>query len=254
MDFDDIAKPVVSIKGLKKIYKGADQAAVDGLTLDIYSKEIFGMLGPNGAGKTTTISMLCGFFPPTAGSVTIGGMSFAGQAHEIRHFIGVVPQDIALYPTLTAGENLSYIGNMYGLRGKILKQRIDDSLHHFGLSAVKNRKISAFSGGMKRRINLIAGLLHEPKVLILDEPTAGIDVQSRVVILEFLKALNANGTTIIYTSHNMEEAEGLCSRVVIMDHGVSIAVGKPDMLLAGHPEYHNLENLYLHLTGRDLRN
>jgi len=246
-------KPLIEIRDLTKIYKGSDEPAINMLSLDIFPGEIFGLLGPNGAGKTTTISILCGLFAPTKGSVTIDGMDIRAHLGSIKQIIGVVPQDIALYPTLTAWENLTFFGNMYGLRGKLLHDRIHKSLEVFGIEKHAKRRISSFSGGMKRRVNLIAGLLHNPKILFLDEPTAGIDVQSRVVILDYLKELNKKGTLIIYTSHYMEEAENLCSRVAIIDRGVIISLGNPKQLVAEHPEYKNLENIFIHLTGKELR-
>ncbi|HTX88875.1 MAG TPA: ABC transporter ATP-binding protein [Bacteroidales bacterium] len=246
-------QPLIQIRDLIKIYKGADEPAINHLSLDIFPGEVFGLLGPNGAGKTTTISILCGLFPPTQGSVAIDGMDIRTHLPAIKQIIGVVPQDIALYPTLTAWENLTFFGNMYGLRGKNLHDRIGECLEVFGIGKHAMKRISTYSGGMKRRVNLIAGLLHDPKILFLDEPTAGIDVQSRVVILEYLKKLNEKGTLIIYTSHYMEEAENLCSRVAIIDRGVILSLGNPKKLVAEHPEYKNLENIFIHLTGKELR-
>jgi len=246
-------QPIIEIKNLSKRYKGSDEPALKDITLDIYANEIFGLLGPNGAGKTTTISILCGLFAPSGGEVTINGFNIKNDLDQIKKVIGIVPQDIALYPTLTALENLTFFGNMYGLKGKLLKDLILNRMTVFGLERFAKKKISSFSGGMKRRVNLIAGLLHDPKILFLDEPTAGIDVQSKIVILEFLHEINKNGTTIIYTSHYMEEAENLCSRVSIMDQGTIISTGNPKKLVADHPEFKNLENLYLHLTGKGLR-
>lgn len=246
-------QPIIEIKNLSKRYKGSDEPALKDITLDIYANEIFGLLGPNGAGKTTTISILCGLFAPSGGEVTINGFNIKNDLDQIKQVIGIVPQDIALYPTLTALENLTFFGNMYGLKGKLLKDLILNRMTVFGLERFAKKKISSFSGGMKRRVNLIAGLLHDPKILFLDEPTAGIDVQSKIVILEFLHEINKNGTTIIYTSHYMEEAENLCSRVSIMDQGTIISTGNPKKLVADHPEFKNLENLYLHLTGKGLR-
>lgn len=245
--------PVIEIRDLTKIYKGSDEAAVNSINLDILPGEIFGLLGPNGAGKTTTISILCGLFPPTKGSVIIDRLDIRSDLEKIKQIIGVVPQDIALYPTLTARENLTFFGNMYGLYGTILRDKINHYLSEFGLTKNANKTISRYSGGMKRRVNLIAGLLHDPKIIVLDEPTVGIDVQSRVVILEYLKEINNQGTTIIYTSHYMEEAENLCSRVAIIDRGNIIALGDPKDLLAAHPEFKNLENVFIHLTGKDMR-
>jgi|WetSurMetagenome_2_1015567.scaffolds.fasta_scaffold256272_1 ABC-2 type transport system ATP-binding protein len=245
--------PIIEIKNLCKRYKGSDEPALKDVTLDIYPNEIFGLLGPNGAGKTTTISILCGLFAATSGEVMIDGFNLNHELDQIKQIIGVVPQDIALYPTLTAMENLTFFGNMYGLKGKALKDMILDRLSVFGLERFAKKKISTFSGGMRRRVNLIAGLLHNPKILFLDEPTAGIDVQSKIVILDFLQEINRKGTTIIYTSHYMEEAENLCSRVSIIDRGMIISTGNPKELVADHPEFKNLENLFLHLTGKGLR-
>lgn len=246
-------RPIIEIRELTKFYKGNDEPAIDNISLDIFPNEIFGLLGPNGAGKTTTISILCGLFPPTHGEVFIDGMELRSNLDNIKHIIGVVPQDLALYPTLTALENLTFFGNMYGLRGQDLRDRIGGYLQVFGLEKAARKKISTYSGGMKRRVNLIAGLLHRPKVLFLDEPTVGIDVQSRMVILDYLNEINKLGTTIIYTSHYMEEAENLCSRVAIVDRGKIISIGNPKELLKEHPEFKNLENIFLHLTGKEMR-
>ncbi|MEI6681989.1 MAG: ABC transporter ATP-binding protein [Bacteroidota bacterium] len=247
------ALPIIEIRELTKTYKGSDEPAIRSISLDIYPNEIFGLLGPNGAGKTTTLSILCGLFPATKGNVTIDGLDIGRHTEKIKQIIGVVPQDIALYPTLTGRENLTFFGNMYGLSGSLLRERIDHYLHEFGLEKHASKLVSKYSGGMKRRVNLIAGLLHDPKILFLDEPTVGIDVQSRVVILEYLKELNRKGVTIIYTSHYMEEAEHLCSRVAIIDRGNIISLGNPKELLEGHPEFKNLENVFIHLTGKDMR-
>jgi len=246
-------RPIIEIKELTKFYKGKDAPAINNISLDIFQNEIFGLLGPNGAGKTTTISILCGLFPPTRGEVFIDGMELRSNLDRIKHIIGVVPQDLALYPTLTTMENLTFFGNMYGLKGQDLRDRINDYLKIFGLEKAARKKVTTYSGGMKRRVNLIAGLLHRPKVLFLDEPTVGIDVQSRMVILDYLNEINKLGTTIIYTSHYMEEAENLCSRVAIVDQGKIISIGNPKELLTEHPEFKNLENIFLHLTGKEMR-
>ncbi|MBM3405659.1 MAG: ABC transporter ATP-binding protein, partial [Bacteroidetes bacterium] len=175
------------------------------------------------------------------------------EMDAIKHAIGVVPQDLAIYPTLTARENLTFFGKMYGLHGHQLKDRIDECLEMFGLEKSAKKLVSAFSGGMKRRLNLVTGLLHKPKILFLDEPTVGIDVQSKKVILEHLVDVRNEGTTLIYTSHYMEEAENLCSNVAIIDMGKVITLGKPRELLSRHPDCHNLEGIFLKLTGRHLR-
>ncbi|NOQ28081.1 MAG: ATP-binding cassette domain-containing protein [Bacteroidales bacterium] len=244
---------IIELKKLTKYYKGSSIPAIDNISLNINKGEIYGLLGPNGAGKTTTISILCGLFGPTSGNVFIDGMEFQNSAEKIKNIIGVVPQEIALYPSLTARENLNFFGHMYGLKGKQLKNRIDECLELFGLEKNANRRIKTFSGGMKRRINIIAGILHKPKIIYLDEPTVGVDVQSRNVILEHLRNLNSDGTSIIYTSHYMEEAENLCSRVAIIDMGKVITEGKPKDLINSKEEYTDLESIFLNITGRALR-
>jgi len=244
---------IIEIKYLTKFYKGSSIPAIDNISLNINKGEIYGLLGPNGAGKTTTISILCGLFGPTSGSVFIDGMEYQNSSDKIKSIIGVVPQEIALYPSLTAKENLNFFGHMYGLKGKELKNRINECLELFGLEKNANRRIKTFSGGMKRRINIIAGILHKPKIIYLDEPTVGVDVQSRNVILEHLKKINEEGTTIIYTSHYMEEAENFCSRVAIIDKGNILTEGKPKDLINSKEEYTDLESIFLHITGRALR-
>lgn len=246
-------KPAISITKLEKTYKGSIEPALKGISLDIPPKEIYGLLGPNGAGKTTTINILCGLLDKSGGEVHLNGWQLPRDIEKIKKDIGVVPQDIALYPTLTAMENLSFIGKMYGLKGRDLKTRIDELLEIMGLSKYAHRRISTFSGGMKRRINLIAAIMHRPRILFLDEPTVGVDVQSRNVIIELLFDLKKNGCTIIYTSHYMEEAESLCDHIAIIDHGQIIISGRPGELIGSKPEFTNLENVFLHLTGRKLR-
>ncbi len=244
---------IIKIENLTKTFKHATEPAVNGISFSINRNEIFGLLGPNGAGKTTTISILCGLFPPTSGKIFIDGKNIDTELSAIKNIVGVVPQDIALYPTLTARENLAFYGSMYGLHGKDLKERIDNWLQKLGLMDAAKRKISTYSGGMKRRVNLIAGVLHSPKILFLDEPTVGVDVQSRNVIIEHLKAVNAAGTTIIYTSHHMEEAENFCTRVSIIDNGKILTDGTPSELISKNAGSTNLENVFLNLTNRKLR-
>jgi ABC-2 type transport system ATP-binding protein len=244
---------IITIENLIKKFKGADEAAVKGISLSIAKNEIFGLLGPNGAGKTTTISILCGLFRESSGSVSIDGMDLSSNLTAIKQIIGVVPQDIALYPTLTARENLNFYGHMYGLSGNDLKARIEKWLANFGLTDAANKRVSEYSGGMKRRVNLIAGILHNPKILFLDEPTVGVDVQSRNVIISYLKELNQQGMTIVYTSHHMEEAEHFCTRVGIIDYGKIIAEGTPSELVNMYDGCNKLEEVFLHLTNRSLR-
>lgn len=244
---------IIEVQNLTKTFKGALEPAIKRISFSIGRNEVFGLLGPNGAGKTTTISILCGLYPPTLGNVLIDGMNLKGDLSSIKQIVGVVPQDIALYPTLTARENLDFYGHMYGLSGKNLKNKIEMWLENFGLTEASNKRISTYSGGMKRRVNLIAGVLHDPKILFLDEPTVGVDVQSRNVIIEHLKVLNKAGTTIIYTSHHMEEAENFCTSIAIIDHGKIIVEGTPAELIKNNFGSVNLETVFLNLTNRRLR-
>jgi ABC-2 type transport system ATP-binding protein len=243
----------IEIKNLYKTYKGNPSPAVDNLSLTIRQSEIFGLLGPNGAGKTTTIHILCGLRRFDRGDIRICGHCLEKYPEKIKTIAGVVPQDIALYPTLTACENLKIFGRIAGLKGAALAHRINELLSLFGLERHQHRYVGTYSGGMKRRINLIAGLIHRPQILFLDEPTAGIDVQSRTVILENLKKINREGCTLIYTSHDMDEAETLCSRIAFMDEGKIICEGTPDELIRQSENGSSLELLYLQLTGKKPR-
>jgi len=244
---------MLQIQQLSKKYKGAEYYSVSNLDLNIEDGEIFGILGPNGAGKTTLISMLCSLIKPTSGSFSINGLNYTNNRQELKQLIGIVPQEYALYPSLTAYENLHYFGSMYGLKGKKLKDSIQEYLEKLGLSEFSNKKIEVFSGGMKRRINLIASVLHEPKILFLDEPTVGVDVQSKNVIIEHLRQLNKKGATIVYTSHHLNEAEKFCTRVAIIDHGKIIVKGKPSELISSNENAHNLEDVFIAFTGKELR-
>jgi ABC-2 type transport system ATP-binding protein len=197
--------------------------------------------------------MLCGLIKPTSGQFTINGYSYKSNAKDIKKIMGVVPQEYALYPTLTARENLMYFGSMYGLKGTALKQKINDSLDYLGLLKFADKQIDTFSGGMKRRINLLAGQLHEPSVLFLDEPTVGVDVHSKAVIIEYLKQVNQSGTTIIYTSHHLAEAQDLCSHIAIIDNGEIMIKGTPQEIIELTHNAHTLEDVFLSLTGKALR-
>lgn len=227
--------------------------SLDDFSLDIKEGQIFGLLGPNGAGKTTLISILCGLIKPTSGSFTIDNLVYAKNANEIKKIIGVVPQEYALYPTLTARENLLYFGSMYGLKGNDLKEKVIDSLDFLGLLKFADKRIETFSGGMKRRVNLIAGILHNPKILFLDEPTVGVDVHSKNVIIEYLTELNKTGTTIIYTSHHLSEAQDFCTNIAIVDGGIIHAEGTPKDLISSTANARNLEDVFISLTGKELR-
>ncbi len=237
---------------LTKRYKKATGPALNNLELKIKKGEFYGLLGPNGAGKTTAISILSGLFPPDSGTVLIMGMNFSRQPNSIRQILGLVPQEIALYDHLTARENLLFFGRLYGLCGKKLQDRVSHCLEFAQLTGQATSLVSTFSGGMKRRLNLATGLLHDPQILFLDEPTVGIDTQSRHLIHNQLTKLNRQGTTILYTTHYMEEAQELCSRVGIIDGGRIIEQGAPAELLQKRGS-RTLEDLFLHLTGKHLR-
>jgi ABC-2 type transport system ATP-binding protein len=241
---------MIEIKHLTKRFKNSPEDAVKNISFTVGRNEIYGLLGPNGAGKTTTLSVLCGLYPPTSGSVFIDGKDIQQNRAYVRNIVGIVPQDISLYSTLTAKENLDFYGHMYGLKGRDLKNRITFWLEKLDMADAGDRLVSQFSGGMKRRINLIAGILHQPKILFLDEPTVGVDVQSRSVIIGHLKELNQAGTTIIYTSHLMEEAENFCTYVSIIDHGKILAGDSPAALISSCKGSDSLEDVFLQLTDR----
>ncbi|MBI3742287.1 MAG: ABC transporter ATP-binding protein [Chloroflexi bacterium] len=221
---------IVQVNDLSKTY--GDQTAVNRISFAIREGEIFGLLGPNGAGKTTTISILSTLLAPNAGEIKIAGYDVRRETARVKEIVGIVPQELALYPTLSARDNLEFFGQIYGLRGRALKARIEEALEIVGLRARGDDVIETFSGGMKRRINLAAGLLHKPKILFLDEPTVGVDPQSRNFIFENVQRLNQDGMTILYTTHYMEEAERLCHRVAIIDQGKIVALDTPHALIA----------------------
>lgn len=226
---------MVETKDLAKTYvdpKKGELQAVKGIDLQILRGEIFSLLGPNGAGKTTTISMISGLLSPTRGDALIGGFSILHKPLQAKRLLGVVPQEIALYPSLTARQNLDFFGRMYGLKGADLARRIDAMLDFVGLTDRQSDRIETYSGGMKRRVNIAAGLLHDPQVVYMDEPTVGIDPQSRRRILDTVKLLrDERGITVLYTTHLMEEAQELSDRVGIIDHGEIIALGTPGDLI-----------------------
>lgn len=214
---------MIQVNNLSKTF--ASVKAVDNISFTIQKGEIFGLLGPNGAGKSTTLNMMSTILKSDEGSIVLDGVKLNGNAKKSKHLIGVVPQEISLYEELSAYDNLWFWGGLYGLSGKDLKERIDNALELIGLLDRKKDLIKTYSGGMKRRINIAAALLHKPKILLMDEPTVGIDPQSRNRIFEVIETLNQQGMTIIYTTHYMEEVERLCSRIAIIDSGKIIAQG-----------------------------
>lgn len=219
---------IVEVNNLIKRYK--DFLAIDHLNLSIQEGEIFGLLGPNGAGKTTTIGVLTGLTGYESGEIKIFGKSFKSHEMEIKREVGIVPQEIAIFEDLSAYDNVTYFGKIYGLRGKLLRERVEEALQFTGLLEKGKSSPKHFSGGMKRRLNIACAIVHRPKLIFMDEPTVGIDPHSRNHIMESIRELNRRGSTIIYTSHYMEEIEELCTDIVIMDHGRVIAKGTKDEL------------------------
>jgi ABC-2 type transport system ATP-binding protein len=251
---------VLQAKDLFKSYGG--KAAVSGVSLDVSAGEIVGLLGPNGAGKSTTVSMLCGLTPPDKGSVSVDGVAMGGDANPAKRRIGLVPQDISLFEDLPAIRNLELFGALYGMERETARNRAHAALELVGLGDQAKAKPATFSGGMKRRLNIACALVHDPDVILLDEPTVGVDPQSRNAIFDNLESLRARGKALLYTTHYMEEAERLCDRIVIVDHGRVIASGDLESvrrLLPPPPpkppkvEQVSLEDVFLHLTGRQLR-
>jgi ABC-2 type transport system ATP-binding protein len=241
-------------RDLHKSFK--DLKAVNGVSFSIEKGEIFGLLGPNGAGKTTTIRILSTVTPPDQGDVTIGGYSLKNQPDKIRGLIGICPQELALYADMSAFDNLLFFGRMAGLGTSEARDQALTNLKLMGLEErAKKGRVDKFSGGMKRRVNLAIALMGHPKLLFLDEPTVGIDPQSRNNIFETIEGLRSTGMTILYTTHYMEEADRLCRRVAIMDGGKIIALDTPRALKSriGDPEHTSLEEVFLKLTGRSLR-
>ncbi len=224
-----MSEPILIVKDLDKSF--GENHAVRGVSFQVARGEVFGLLGPNGAGKTTIISIMTGLIPPTGGQVTVDGLDLEKDTNAVKAKLGLVPQELALYPVLSARDNLNFFGRIYGLRGKRLRERVDAVLELVGLTDRAEEAIETYSGGMKRRINIAAGLLHEPEILFLDEPTVGVDPQSRNAIFEGVEALNRSGMTVIYTTHYMEEAQRLCHRVAIMDEGQIIALDTPTALV-----------------------
>ncbi len=239
----------VIIEHLTKNYE--DIKAVDDLSLEIGKAELFGLLGPNGAGKTTTINILCGLIKPTSGSARVGDF-VQKQTDKVKELIGVCPQETAIYPYLTGAENIELFGNLHSMTKENIKTRRNFLLDKLGLTEDAKRKAEKYSGGMKRRLSLVLALIHDPQIAFLDEPTVAMDPQSRHAVWDFIKELKKEGKTIILTTHYMEEAEALCDRVGIIDHGKLIALGNPKDLISKQ-QVTNLEEVFINLTGRRIR-
>lgn len=250
--------PVLSVRGLTKRFPGQTEAgaALKNLSFHINAGEIYGLLGPNGAGKTTAISICCGQAPPCAGEVLFleKDMLKQGRAkRRLRGRIGLAPQETALYERLSGRENLIFFGRMYGLQGEQLTRRVDEAIRTVGLEGKMEDLLTTYSGGMLRRLNLAVALLNKPLLLFLDEPTVGVDPQSRARILESIKSIGEQGAAVLYTTHYMEEAQHMCTRVGVMDNGAIVAEGTPSELLKKIPAAADLGEVFLHFTGKDLR-
>ncbi|MCF2487296.1 ABC transporter ATP-binding protein [Dyadobacter sp. CY347] len=248
-----MTEPVsIEIQNVSKKYKTAQENSLTDVSLNIATSDIFGLLGPNGAGKTTLISILCGIIPPSAGTVHFYHQNQLITEQERKSHIGFVPQEYAFYQELTPRQNLDYFGAMYNLNKEELEARREDLLEILGLARFADKKVGSFSGGMKRRVNLAIGIIHKPDILFLDEPTVGVDVQSRNAIIRYLQEINNAGTTIIYTSHHMSEAEEFCKHIALIDHGRVIAKGDLTDLRKAH-DAPNLQSLFIKLTGEEYR-
>lgn len=243
-------KKVIEVKNLQKSYK--NNKALNGLDFDLYEGEILGILGPNGAGKSTTINILSTILKKDDGEILYFGKPIEKNEKEIKSKLGIVPQDLAIFEDISAYKNITFFASLYGIKGKELEDAANYALRFAGLEDRKNDKPKTYSGGMKRRLNIACSIAHKPQILILDEPTVGIDPQSRNHILEDLKRLKNEGTTIIYTTHYMEEIEQIADRVIIVDKGKKIEEGTIGELLDKYSE-ENLESLFLDITGKNLR-
>ncbi len=240
----------IEIHELEKRYNGTN--AVDGLSLSVKEGELFGLLGPNGAGKTTTIKVLCGLLEPTKGWVKVGGHSVSKEREAVKRLIGVCPQEMGVFPYLTGRENLEFFGGLHAMPKDRLRANAERLLDTMGLKEDADRRVKTYSGGMKRRISVAAALVSDPRIAFLDEPTTGMDPQARRAVWDFIRELKARGTTVVLTTHYMEEAEALCDRVAIIDRGSLIALGTPEALRRANGAA-NLEDVFLKLTGRGLR-
>jgi len=243
----------VTIQDLDFIYPDHTAKLFTHLNLDIPAGKRFGLFGPNGAGKTSLMNLMTGLLSFKEGSIRIAGNEIKKKNRAVNRLFGFVPQDFSFYPELSPVENLQFFGAWSGLNAPEIKQRTTQLLDILGLADVKNKPVEKFSGGMKRRVNLAIGVIHDPQILFLDEPTVGVDIQTRHAIVSYLKELNKHGTTLIYTSHQLSEAEELCETVALIDNGRIVAYDDLDVLLAKHGQ-NGLEGLFLEMTGKDYRN
>ncbi|MES2277011.1 MAG: ABC transporter ATP-binding protein [Bacteroidota bacterium] len=248
----NVTYPAVDITNLSFQYPGNEEPSFTNLNLKIGKGDRFGLFGPNGAGKTTLMNLMTGLLQSNEGSISLSGVKVGQHKYRVNRLFGFVPQDFSFYQELSPKENLEFFGAWYGLNSRKIKQKTDELLQIMGLEDVRDKQVQQFSGGMKRRVNLAIGVIHNPGILFLDEPTVGVDVQTRHAIINYLLELNTNGTTLIYTSHQLNEAEDLCNEVALMDNGKIMAHGPLDTLLHQH-KHDNLEELFLNLTGKHFR-
>lgn len=242
----------VDISNLSFRYPGNEMPSFTNLNLQVLKGERFGLFGPNGAGKTTLMNLMTGLLTSAEGSITLDGLKVGAHKNRVNKLFGFVPQDFSFYQELSPAENLEFFGAWYGLNSKQIGLKTTELLQIMGLEEVRDKPVSEFSGGMKRRVNLAIGVIHNPEILFLDEPTVGVDVQTRHAIINYLLELNKNGTTLIYTSHQLSEAEDLCNHVALMDKGQIMAHDNLDSLLKQHKQQ-DLEELFLNLTGKHFR-
>jgi len=245
-----LIETAIELESLTKKFE--DTTAIDGLSLQVSKGELFGLLGPNGAGKTTVINVLCGLLKPTSGSARVGGYDVQRESEKVRELIGVCIQETSVCPYLTGLENVDLFGNLHTMDKELLKTRRNMLLEKMGLAEDAKRRAEKYSGSMKRRLSLVLALIHDPEIVFLDEPTVGMDPQSRRAVWDFIEELKGQGRTIILTTHYMEEAEDLCDRVGIIDNGKLIALDSPKNLISSN-NVKNLEDVFISLTGRKIR-
>ncbi len=247
-------EPIIEVRNLSKVFisRGKKITAVDGISFDVSKGEIFGMIGPNGAGKSTTFAMMTTLIKPTSGSIKVAGFDAEKEDDRIRPVIGIVPQKLSLYSDLTARENLELMGNLYDVPGKVMEEKIEYYLKLVNLETHADRLTGGFSGGMKQRLSVISAVIHDPQIIFWDEPTTGLDPQTRQAIWKLARKFNKEGKTLIFTTHYMEEADKLCDRVAIMNVGKLLALDNPENLKRASNSK-SLEEVFIHLTGEEIR-